>query len=468
MKVLTSAQMREVDRRTIALGIPESVLMENAGRRVVEFLEDRFSPLSSHRVAVLCGKGNNGGDGRVIARLLTGRVAALYVVHSENASDRITGEMRSATLVIDALLGTGIAGVARSRVLELIHEINTGFPRAQVVAVDIPSGMASDSGTSEGEVARAGYTVTFTAPKIAHVMPPNCDLVGDLRIADIGSPPELYADVTLHLSQPADFHQLLQPRPKDSNKGMYGHVLVIGGAPGKTGAAEMTGLAALRAGAGLVTVASSADRLATLELMTARFPPEDLARYSLLAIGPGLGSEPASIELARTLVTSSEQPLVADADALNALAGFDWHSGGRFRVLTPHPGEMSRLAGISIRDVQKDRLAVALHYAKVHGAVVVLKGHRSVIALPDGRAWINPTGSPAMATAGTGDILTGLIAGLTAQFPAARLEAVIAGVYLHGLAGEIGAAALGEKCLIATDLLHHLPEAMHVCSEVSH
>jgi hydroxyethylthiazole kinase-like uncharacterized protein yjeF len=465
VKVLTSAEMREVDRQTVAMGIPESALMENAGMRVVEFIQEKFSPLNEHRVVVLCGKGNNGGDGRVVARRLAGRVQTLHVVNSENPSEQVTGEMRSATLVVDALLGTGLTGAARGRALDLIREINTGFPAARVIAVDIPSGMPSDSGVSEGEVARADYTVTFTAPKIAHVMPPNCDRIGELRVVDIGSPPSLYAGVKLHLSEPQDFRELLRPRPKDSNKGLYGHVLVVGGAPGKTGAAEMAGIAALRAGAGLVTVSSSAERLATLELMTAKLPPEDTSRYSVLAVGPGLGS---NVELARHLVTSATQPIVVDADGLNALAGFEWKGEGRFSVLTPHPGEMSRLAGISVRDVQADRLNVARNYAREHEAVVVLKGHRSVIAHPDGRSWINPTGSPGMSTGGTGDILTGLVAGLLGQYPSMQIQSVIAAVYLHGLSGELGVEALGEKCLIATDLLHYLPEAIRACEAPSH
>jgi NAD(P)H-hydrate epimerase len=280
--------------------------------------------------------------------------------------------------------------------------------------------------------------------------------------------------IRLHTAEPADFRALLQPRPKDSNKGSYGHVLVVGGAHGKYGAAEMSGLSALRAGAGLVTVASSAPALRTLELMTEALPQtfealrKTAARKTVIALGPGLGDDPEMVDLTRRCVAESPLPMVVDADGLNALAGSDWHAGSHFRVITPHPGEMARLCGVSIADVQADRLGIARSTAALHGTVVVLKGHRTIVAFPDGRTWINPTGSPSMATGGTGDILTGLVAGVLGQFPDRQDAAVLAAVYLHGLCGELGAAGLGEKCLIATDLLTYLPEAMRICAAVPH
>ncbi|MEO8130517.1 MAG: NAD(P)H-hydrate epimerase, partial [Bryobacteraceae bacterium] len=354
MKVLTAAEMKEVDRRTIEMGIPEPALMENAAARVVELMAERFTPLREHRIVVLCGKGNNGGDGLVIARQLWARFnpREVHVVRVD-PEDEITPAMRNATIVVDALLGTGLRGGARGRTLNLIREINTGFPLAQVVAVDIPSGMSSDSGRSEGEFVRADLTVTFTALKVAHALAPNCDRMGEVRIGPIGSPPSLYDDITLHMTEPADFRDLLQPRPKESNKGSYGHVLVVGGAHGKYGAAEMAGLSALRAGAGLVTVASSAPALRTLELMTEALPQtmeafeKTVARKSLVALGPGLGDDPEMVALTRRCFAESPLPMVVDADGLNALAGSQWHAGGRWRVITPHPGEMSRLCGTS-------------------------------------------------------------------------------------------------------------------------
>lgn len=474
MKVLTSAQMREVDRRTIEMGISGEILMENAAHRVVELLIERFSPLSEQRIVILCGKGNNGGDGLAIGRILKSRFspAALHIL--ETGGGQIAPEMRLATLVVDAVLGTGLTGKARGPALEFIRAINTAFPLAKVVAVDIPSGMSSDSGTSEGEVARADYTVTFTAPKVGHVLQPNSDGIGELRVGQIGSPPELYADVTLHLAGPADFRHLLQPRERDSNKGKYGHVLVVGGARGKVGAAEMTGLAALKIGAGLVTVASTAPTLHTLELMTDSLPQsydalrKTAKRATLLAVGPGLGSDPELVEMARRTVAESEHGAVIDADGLNAIAGLEWKPlPNVVRVLTPHPGEMSRLADKEIKEVQADRVGTASGYAQAHDCILVLKGHRTVIALPDGRAWINPTGSPALAKGGTGDILTGLTAGLIAQFPSDAAMAVVAAVYLHGLAGQLAEAVLTDKCVLATDLLHYLPEAIRACAPVS-
>ncbi len=501
MKALTAAQMREVDRRTIEAGIPGIVLMENAGHRVVEFLEKRFAPLSSQRIAVLCGKGNNGGDGMVAARQLATRIhpASLDVVLLGGAPEALKGDAaanyqmlracgcpvaheippraRHATLVIDALLGTGISGPAAGPSLEGIREINSGFPLAKVAAVDIPSGMPSDSGDPVGEFARADYTVTFTAPKVGQVLPPNCDHVGELIVAAIGSPAAYYEDddsIFLSVIEPSMFRELLGPRPRWGHKGTFGHVLVIGGSRGKTGAPAMSGISSLRAGAGLVTVASAASAIPVIaahapELMTeplaendsggiARGVPLDqLTRgMTVIAMGPGMGRDPDAAALVARAAAALEQPMVIDADAL--------HSGiqgeGKLRVLTPHPGEMSRLTGKSIAEVQKDRVGAAREYAMEHGVVLVLKGQRTAIGFPDGAVWVNPTGTPALGTGGTGDVLTGLIAGFLAQFPGRPYKAVAAAVYLGGLAGEIGARELGEQPFIATDILRYLPRAI--------
>lgn len=482
MKVLTAAEVRDVDRRTMELGISGPVLMENAGHRAVEFLVERFGALTGHRIVVLCGKGNNGGDGYVVARQLATRfrVASLHVVaafpddvteprrmleavgcpvHSE-----ITREMRHASIVVDAVLGTGVSGAARGRALEFIREINDGFPQARVFAVDVPSGMNTDSGISEGEVARADATITFTAPKLCHVLSPNCERIGAWRVGHIGSHASLMEDVRLHLLTPEYFRHVLAPRRPESNKGTYGHVLVVGGAEGKAGAAEMAGIAALRAGTGLVTVACSSDRLRYPELMTARLDNVDaaLANRDVAAIGPGLGIAP---DLALRAASDWAMPVVIDADGLNSLAGRSWRSGKGLRVLTPHPGEMARLAGCTVAEVQRDRIGAATAFASKHDCCVVLKGHRTVVAFADGRAWVNPTGTPGMATGGSGDILTGLIAGLLAQSP--EDAAVLAAVWLHGRAGELGSADHGEHGLIATDLLDYLPEAIRDSRNVS-
>ncbi|MBK9167085.1 MAG: NAD(P)H-hydrate dehydratase [Bryobacterales bacterium] len=493
MKVLTAGQMREVDRRTIEAGIPGIVLMENAGHRVVEFLERRFAPLERQRVAVLCGKGNNGGDGFVVARQLFTRLRpeALWVVLLADPEDlqgdaaiqfralaacgctverSITSEMNVATIVIDALLGTGLSGPARGAAHDGIRAINTRFPLARIVAVDLPSGMNSDSEFLPGETARADYTVTFTAPKRCHVLAPACHACGEITVAPIGSPAAMIehdASIRLRVIGPAQFPAVLARRPAGGHKGDFGHVLVVGGAAGKGGAATLTGLAAARSGAGLVTVASTGFQasLVAPELMTAPLPAaRDLAGLAaakdVVAIGPGLGTDPEAAALVRAAFENLAQPVVVDADALNCLAGGGWSGAGKLRVLTPHPGEFARLTGLTTAHIAADRTGTAAAFAAQRQVFVVLKGERSLIAFPDATVWINPTGTPAMATGGSGDVLTGLIAGFLAQHPEPPEAAISAAVYLHGLAGERGAAVLGEKPLLATDLLRYLPEAL--------
>lgn len=513
MKILTAAQMREVDRRTVELGVPNLVLMENAGHRVVELLAHACAPLREQRIVVMCGKGNNGGDGFVVARQLLTRFTPrsldvvlagdpgemkgdaaenyrMFLAVGGNVSSQIAPEMESATLIVDALLGTGIHGPAQGRSLELIRAINHRFPAAQVVAVDLPSGLDSDTGAVSGEAVRASHTVTFTAPKLCHLLSPACELAGKLHVAAIGSPPHLYerdASIYLSLSEPSLFSHLFQPRVRDSNKGLYGHALVIAGSRGKTGAAAMAGIAALRAGAGLATVASAESAITAIasyapEIMTEPLEEtsggaistrsiEQLAgiaeKKNVIALGPGMGQDPDTVEFIRRVVVELRAPMVIDADGLNALAGHRL-IGNAPRILTPHPGEMSRLSGNTIAKIQADRIGTARGYAQEHGVHLVLKGNRSVIAAPDGRAWINPTGSPAMATGGTGDVLTGMIAGLVAQFPDQLEAALLAAVWLHGRAGELGAAKLGEKSLIATDLFEFLPEAMREAADTAH
>ncbi len=508
MKVLTAAQMREVDRRTIEMGIPGIVLMENAGHRVVEAMVGQALACAglqsrSARIVILCGKGNNGGDGMVIARQLYTRFhpASLHVILFADPAELngdaaanyrmlmacgcpvlsdIPSEARNATLVIDALLGTGISGPATGRMLEAIREINAGFPIAKVAAVDIPSGLPSDSAEPIGEFARADLTVTFTAPKLGQVLPPNCEHMGELIVAPIGSPPSLFEDddsIFLSLVEPSMFRRLLAPRPRSGHKGTFGHVLVVGGSRGKTGAPAMSGMGALRAGAGLVTVASAASAVPVIashapELMTAPLEENDAGTISaavdlrelaegktVIAMGPGLGRHPDVQELVTRTVRQFDGPMVLDADSLVGRI----EGRGRVRVLTPHPGEMARLTGTSIAEVQKDRVGTARAFAMERGVTLVLKGQRTLIAFPDGRVWINPTGTPALGTGGTGDILTGLISGFLAQFPKDPDRAVAAAVYLGGLAAEIGARALGEKSFIATDILSYLPDAIKNC-----
>ena len=498
--ILTAAQMKVVDGRTAELGIPSLILMENAGARVVEAIAAHYSPLSEHCIAVVCGKGNNGGDGLVVARQLFSRFqpTALHVVllhdQEELAPDAaanlamleaagcpFTREFPAeATLVVDAILGTGISGKAEGPALDAINRINTSYPSAKVVAIDIPSGLPSDSGTPSGEHIRADLTVTFTAPKPAHVLGPACYRMGKLVVSQIGSPSHLVTS-EFSLISSAAIRKFFSPRTHDSNKGLYGHVLVAAGSRGRTGAAVMCGMAALKAGSGLVTIASSASALPLIaiyapELMTEPLPETQAGELSqsatdrllqlsqgkaVLAIGPGLGTDQETVALVRRLFREADLPMVYDADALTALSSRNWlGDGSRFRVLTPHPGEMSRLTDRTVAEIQANRYQIARSLARERRVIVVLKGDRTLIAFPDGHVWVNPTGSPAMATGGTGDILTGLIAGLIAQHPKDRELAVAAAVYLHGLAGELGAAELTEQAFTATDLLRFLPHAI--------
>jgi NAD(P)H-hydrate epimerase len=315
--------------------------------------------------------------------------------------------------------------------------------------------------------------------------------MGTLRIYPIGSPPGLYeqdASLFLSLLEPKQFADLLRPRRPGAHKGQFGHLLVLAGSRGKTGAAAMAGLAALRAGAGLVTVASAESAIPAIaahaaELMTEALPETDTGAISLrsleygkfaaiasgkdvLALGPGLGTHTETVDLIRQLAADLPQPMVLDADALNALAGTDPQFGG-LRVLTPHPGEMARLAGISTAEVQANRVETARGFATSRQLILVLKGQRSLIAFPDGRVWVNPTGSPAMAKGGSGDILTGMSAAFLAQFPDQPDLAVAAAVYLHGRCGELAAQRLGDKCVLATELLDYLPAAMEECARLS-
>lgn len=493
MKVLSANQMREVDRLTIESGIPGLILMENAGSRVVDFLLETFAPLSKHNIVVICGKGNNGGDGFVIARQLFSRrlcpsVIAVELFDPETLTGdarenrrmlkasgcpifrEISNELSLSTLVVDAVLGTGLTGPAKGPALDAIRAINQRFPLARKVAVDIPSGLPSEETNPTGTYVQADYTVTFTAPKRSQCLSPTYEAMGHLSVVPIGTPAalcETNPNYKLQVTSPSEIRHLFANRSKNSNKGMYGHVLVIGGSFGKSGAPAMSGFAALRSGGGLVTVAVPEAALPNVaavrpELMTVRLEndlSETLANKTVVALGPGLGTDEPVVRLVKTLYQNENTPFVVDADALNALAG-SLPKTGKIRVLTPHPGEMGRLTGKSVKEIQTDRVGAAETLAHESGATVVLKGDRTVIAFPDGETWINPTGSPAMATAGTGDILTGMIAGLIGQHPGDWKHALVAAVWLHGRSGELAAQRWGEQAMLATDLLDALPWAM--------
>ncbi len=488
MKILAAAEMREADRLTIERGIPGLILMETAASRVVDVLRETFSPLKEQRVVVVCGKGNNGGDGFAVARqLFTQDLCRQLTVWELFDPEQLSGDAqanrqmlsacgcavarelpddaRFATVVVDAVLGTGLSGPATGPALEAIQMINKGFPLAKTLAVDIPSGLPSDTAHSTGEFVKAQVTVTFTAAKRSQCLSPSYEYMGKLVVVPIGTPAELLAAAKLNQTTPDDIRHLFAKRLRNSNKGLYGHVLVAGGSLGKIGAPIMSGLAAYRSGAGLVTVASPGGGDTPPELMTEplRDPQQILqllTKMTVLAIGPGLGAGDDVVRLVRTVYERADLPAVVDADALNALAG-SLPRATKLRILTPHPGEMGRLIGKSSKDVQSDRLAIAQHFAAKSAAAVVLKGDRTIIAFPDGETWINPTGSPALAKGGTGDILTGIVAGMVAQHPHDWKRALVAAVWLHGRAGELAGAHWGEESTLATDLLPYLPEAMN-------
>jgi NAD(P)H-hydrate epimerase len=518
MKVLTAAQMREADLLTTErFGVPSLQLMENAGRRVVEVLEQSFPGLASRRIAVLCGKGNNGGDGFVVARLLrqkgcpvsvllfadpesvAGDAAANLKRWSEAAGaprtirsvaewEAARVEVAGAEVILDALLGTGLSGPVEGLLAAVIEDVNRMRPRARVVAVDIPSGLPSDCGTSAGPVIEADCTVTFTAPKLGQVLAPNAEKVGRLFVRGIGTLPELLesdANLKIHLLEPGEFRGLPLERRRGAHKGDFGHCLIVAGSRGKTGAAVLAAWGALRVGAGLVTVATPENVLPIVaaplpEMMTEPLPGTDADSISLraldygrfaavaagkdaVAIGPGLSQHQETQQFVRAVVAQTALPIVLDADGLNAFAGradgLREHKA-RSLALTPHPGEMARLLGCSAADVQARRLELAQECAARWNGHIVLKGYRTIVAAPDGRAFISPTGNPGMATGGTGDVLTGMLAGLTAQFGVEDWARVLGlGVYLHGLAGDLAAAEVGEAPLLASDLVRALPRA---------
>ena len=505
MKIVTAAEMREIDQATSQrFGVPSLTLMENAGTAVANFVLLRYR--SVERIGVICGKGNNGGDGFVAARKLqaTGKgvrvvlladpaelrgdaaemfkrltVAPIVVRSNEDLNtDQVRAVFESEVLV-DAILGTGFRPPVGGLYGEAIALLNASA--APIVAVDIPSGADADAMEQRaGTVAKADAIVTFTAPRPAHVF--GRLTAGPTRIVPIGSPDDAIVSSTqLNLITAHDIAPLIGPRPPASNKGNFGHVLVIGGSVGKAGSAAMAGIAALLNGAGLSTVATAKSVLATVagfhpEVMTepleetrdgsislsALSRVEKLAEGKMtLAIGPGVSRNSDTAKLVRNLVQKNKAPIVLDADGLNAFEGHTAILNGKSRtlVLTPHPGEMARLAGSTVDAVQRDRLAVARTFARDHELVLVLKGDRTLIAQPDGTVWVNTTGNPGMATGGTGDILTGMLAGLLAQNPGRVAESVIAAVHLHGLAGDVACESTGEQSLIATDLLNALPEA---------
>jgi hydroxyethylthiazole kinase-like uncharacterized protein yjeF len=506
MKIVTAEEMREIDRITSErFGVPSLTLMKNAGESVAVFVVSRFP--SARSIGVICGKGNNGGDGFVAARKLQdagkdvrallladpselkGDAAEMYqqlssavIVRSpEDLNMEPACSVFQSDLLIDAILGTGFKPPVTGLYAQAIAKLNSST--APVIAVDIPSGAGADAiGAPAGVVARANAVVTFTAPRPAHAF--GGLTRGPVVVSPIGSPPQaIISKEKLNLTTPAQIAPLIAPRAAASNKGSFGHVLVIGGSVGKAGSVAMAGMAALRSGAGLSTVATPKSVLPTVagfhpELMTEPLEETEVGSISkralsyghvdaivkgktVLAVGPGISRHKETVGFVRAAVKKFTAPMVLDADGLNAFEGNADELNGKDRtlVITPHPGEMARLLGTTVPIVQQDRLGTARKFAAEHQLIVVLKGHRTLIAAPDGEIWVNVTGNPGMATGGTGDILTGMVAGMMAQNPNSILHAVVAAVYLHGLAGDVACEAMGEQSLTATDLLHGMAEA---------
>jgi hydroxyethylthiazole kinase-like uncharacterized protein yjeF len=513
MRVLNSSQMREADRRTIEeIGIPSLVLMENAGRQVVAAVEAIHTDLAERQVAVLCGRGNNGGDGFVVARTLLqrgvdtsvfligqvsevrgdarvnldilGRLGVTVVeIADGQAWELHFSEIEDCTLIIDAIFGTGLNAPLSGLMETVVADVNaSGIP---IVSIDLPSGLSADSHEPIGDSIEAGLTVTLGAPKLPLVLPPAETRAGDIVIADIGIPAEVFESLDgprVELLTRASARELISPRTPDTHKGDYGRVLLVAGSRGKTGAAYLAAMGALRSGAGLVTVATGASSqpvLATMapEYMTEAIPeapgtdgeldPDavdrvlELAR-DVVAIGPGLGQGASTRRFVKALVDRATMPIVVDADGLNAFADEpDALAGreGRDVIITPHPGEMARLVGMSTDEVQSSRLEIARNFATGHQVYVVLKGHRTLIATPDGKVFINPTGNAGMATGGTGDVLTGMIAAWLAQLLDAEAACRLA-VYLHGMAGDLAEADEGETAMTSGDVAGHLGDAV--------
>ena len=510
MYLVTAAQMQSLDRRTIEdAKVPGTTLMERAGSGVANALEHAFGSPSGKRVTIYCGKGNNGGDGLVLARLLrrkrarvhvllfanpkelTGSARIMYrrliktagtsVVKSHPPEDTIRTKTAQADFLVDALLGTGLSSPVKGQYREAIEAMNAS--PARTIAVDVPSGIHSDNGTILGTAVRADLTVTFGCPKVGLYLGSAIDHTGRISTVDIGIPQEYVDDLgpRLHLLTPQLIKPLLPTRPPTSHKGTFGHAGIIAGSPGKTGAAALAAKAALRTGTGLVTVATPITvnpilESKLLEAMTIPMPETEsqtlgMSAFSQLmdfgnsrtavAIGPGLGTHPETGQLVQSFFSTLNRPCVVDADALNHL-GTDiavFSTGKPHHVFTPHPGEMARLLGdTSPQSVNERRLEIALPFAKAHQVIVVLKGARTIIASPDGQAAICPTGNPGMATAGMGDALTGMIVGLLAQ-GLSSWNAARSGVYLHGLAGDCAAEKMGHAGLLASDLIEYIPHA---------
>jgi len=505
--VLNASEMAEIDRTTIEnVGIPGVVLMENAGRGIVEEIENFLEEIVDKQIVIFCGKGNNGGDGYVIARHLTNHGANVAVflagkkeaikgdarinlkvlenmgvtVQEISSAEQIP-DLHQIDLVVDAILGTGVSGPVTGFFGELINFMNElGAP---IVSVDLPSGMETDSGAVHGVCVKADVTVTMAHLKTGLLFSPARDFAGEIVVVDISVPPEISDRLHGHrfLLEADDIHLRLPQRKLDAHKTSCGKVVVLAGSVGMTGAATLTAMSSLQVGAGLTKLGIPASLNPILEqklteVMTvplaetyqqsislkAKDQIADLLDWAdVLAVGPGLSTHPETVEFVNWLLTNVNKPMVLDADGLNALAKspeFIRDYPGDL-VITPHPGELARLIGMSIAEIEQDRLTIIRKFAQEWGKVIVLKGGPSIIAAPNGDLFINSTGNPGLATGGSGDVLTGMLAGLLAQKLSA-VDAALVSVYLHGLAGDFAAKDLTEMGMIAGDICYYLPAAI--------
>ena len=509
MKLTTVEQMRAIDKAAIErFGIPGVVLMENAGMQVVRFIETKYKSLASLKVCILAGKGNNGGDGFVVARHLYNAGAKVKVfivapqgdiqgdarinldillqmdvdvleVAAERDWDKLKMALTFSDLLVDALLGTGFKGTLAAPFAKVIAMLNS--VNRPVIAVDIPSGVDANTGQAR-EAVKAAATITLALPKQGMLMHPGADYVGELIVADIGIPICLLQDEAIGQNSidTARIKEILPKRQAWAHKGSCGRVLVVAGSKGLTGAAYLTSSGALRAGAGLVTLGIGKSlhdimEIKLTEVMTKSLPDREgslsiealeeivnlAAASDVVALGPGLGSDDETVVLVRELVKKITCPLVLDADGINALVGHTdiLTETGALPILTPHPGELARVTGISIDKINSDRVNVARECARLFESILVLKGAGTVVAFPDGEVYINITGNAGMATGGSGDVLTGVIAGFLAQGLSSH-DAALCGVYVHGLAGDI-AAKKGKIGMTAGDLLPAIPAAIY-------
>jgi NAD(P)H-hydrate epimerase len=509
MKVATAEQMQELDRKAIeTYRIPGIVLMENAGRGATDAISSVFPDVGKRKIAIVAGKGNNGGDGFVVARYLLNRAVSVKVylladpkalrgdaetnfqifqrmkgevisVPSSKDYQKMKKELEKFDLLIDAIFGTGLDAEVRGYYREVIDHLNT--LQKPIIAIDIPSGLDANTGKPLGTAIRASLTVTFGLLKVGHLIPPGPDYVGEVKLIDIGYPRKLVEEekVQTHLIEEEEIRGWLSmPRHLDSHKGDYGHLLVIAGSVGKTGAAAMACETALRMGAGLVTLAIPKSLNAIMEMkltevMTEPLPETPKQTLSLRAfnsilrlcenkkaviIGPGVGTFKETQSLVLKLIRTINLPIILDADGLTALATQPkiLPLAHRSLILTPHPGEMARLIRSTPKEVQNDRIGITRSFTQSHHVHLLLKGYRTLVATPKGEVFINPTGNPGMASGGTGDVLTGMIGGLVCQ-GYDILQSMQIAVFLHGLAGDKVARDLGEKSLIATDIIAKIP-----------